>query len=187
MSDYGNISMYCWILSGYLVIRNNAYCENILENLLNNYQKEIPPTNILARVFFPQLRLQELLDLHKDLGRELEKVKVSYIEIGSVFEKFQDRFLVNCLVLSKMDNMKQFLADQRAENEDIRELVEKLQYEAARKELTEEDYNNKLESKEFFGLKKSQPPYHFAHHKSLHSSSIFSKLFCPQTPFPSLK
>lgn len=103
-----------------MITNNQQFIEKILENLLNNFEKKIPRNNILAVRLFPQLRLQELLDLHKDLARELEKVKVSYIEIGPVFESFQDRYLVFCLVTAKTALMREFLADQMADNEDVR-------------------------------------------------------------------
>ena len=103
-----------------MMTNNQIFIEKVLSNLLFNYEKKIPKNNVLALHLFPELRLQELLDLHEDLGRELEKVKVSYIEIGSVFKNFQDRYLVFCLVTSKTDLMREFLADQMANNEDIK-------------------------------------------------------------------
>ena len=103
-----------------MITNNQSFTEKILINLLYNYEKKIPKNNVLALHLFPALRLQELLDLHEDLGRELEKVKVSYIEIGQLFKNFQDRYLVFCLVTSKTDLMREFLADQMANNEDIR-------------------------------------------------------------------
>ena len=103
-----------------MITNNQIFSEKILANLLYNYERKIPKNNVLALHLFPELRLQELLDLHEDFGREMEKVKVSYIEIGSVFKNFQDRYLVFCLVTSKTDLMREFLADQMANNEDIR-------------------------------------------------------------------
>ena len=103
-----------------MITNNQIFTEKVLSNLLFNYEKKIPKNNVLALHLFPELRLQELLDLHEDLGREIEKVKVSYIEIGSVFTNFQDRYLVFCLVTSKTELMREFLADQMANNEDIR-------------------------------------------------------------------
>lgn len=132
-----------------LISNNQHYTEKVLENLLNNYEKKTRKNCILAKLLFPQLRLQELVDLHKDLGRGLEKVQVSYIEIGSVFARLQERFLVYCLVVSRMTHMKQFLADQRWSDENIQQLVETLQCKAARAELTDEEFKRKLESKEF--------------------------------------
>ena len=103
-----------------MITNNQSFTEKILINLLYNYEKKIPKNNVLASHLFPELRLQELLDLHEDFGREMEKIKVSYIEIGPLFKDFQDRFLVFCLVTSKIDLMRQFLADQMANNKDIR-------------------------------------------------------------------
>ena len=102
-----------------MITNNQVFKEKILVNLMNNYEKKIPRNNVLARLF-PELRLQELLRLHEDFGREMENVKVSYIEIGSVFKNFQDRYLVFCLVTSKIELMREFLADQMANNEDIK-------------------------------------------------------------------
>ena len=132
-----------------LISNNQHFTEKVLENLLNNYERKTPKDSILAKLLFPKLRLQELVDLHKDLGRELEKVQVSYIEIGSVFAGLQERFLVYCLVVSRMAHMREFLADYRANDEDIQRLVETLQYKAARAELTAEEYKRKLKAREF--------------------------------------
>ena len=132
-----------------LISNNQHFTEKVLENLLNNYERKTPKNCILAKLLFPKLKLQELVDLHKDLGRELEKVQVSYIEIGPVFAKLQERFLVYGLVASRLDDMREFLADYRASDEDIKRLVETLQYKAARAELTAEEFKTKLKSKEF--------------------------------------
>ena len=48
-----------------------------------------------------------------------------------------------------MADMREFLADYRASDEDIKRLVETLQYKAARAELTAEEFKTKLKSKEF--------------------------------------
>ena len=66
------------------------------------------------------MKLSELIELHKDFESELEIVKVSYEEIGSVFEKFRDRFLLYCDVVSKIQLMMRFLADQKENNPDVR-------------------------------------------------------------------
>lgn len=66
------------------------------------------------------MKLSELIELHKDFESELEIVKVSYEEIGSVFEKFRDRFLLYCAVVSKIQLMMRFLADQKENNPDVR-------------------------------------------------------------------
>ena len=132
-----------------LISNNQHFTEKVLENLLNNYEKETRKNCILAKLLFPQLRLQELVDLHKEFGRELEKVQVSYMEIGSVFARLQERFLVYCLVVSRMTHMKQFLADQLSNDKDIQQMVETLQLKAARAELTAEEFKRKLELKEF--------------------------------------
>ena len=66
------------------------------------------------------MKLSELIELHKDFESELEIVKVSYEEIGSVFEKFRDRFLLYCYVVSKIQLMMRFLADQKENNPDVR-------------------------------------------------------------------
>ena len=122
-----------------LISNNQLFTEKVLENLLNNYEKETPKNSILAKLLFPQLRLKELVDLHKDLGRELEKVLVSYIEIGSVFARFQERFLIYCLVTSKIAQIREFLADYRENDEDINQLVKTLEFKAAQAELTDEE------------------------------------------------
>lgn len=103
-----------------MITNNQSFTEKVVSNLLFNYEKKLPKNNVLALHLFPGLRLKELLDLHEDFGREMEKVKVSYIEIGPVFKSFQDRFLVYCSVTSQTDLMREFLADQMASNEDIR-------------------------------------------------------------------
>ena len=66
------------------------------------------------------MKLSELIELHKDFESELEIVKVSYEEIGSVFEKFRERFLLYCDVVSKIQLMMRFLADQKENNPDVR-------------------------------------------------------------------
>ena len=103
-----------------LISHNKDFITDVLDNLLNNFQKKLPVGNILSQKLFPYLKIRELLDLHKDLARDLEILPVSYIEIGKIFVKFQDRWLVFCSVTALNEVMREFLADQMANNEKLR-------------------------------------------------------------------
>ena len=88
--------------------------------MLINFSEKLPKNNLLAIQVFPVLNLPELLDLHKDLAKEFDLVSVSNIEIGSVFEGYQDRYLIMCPVIARITLIKEFLADQMANNPQIR-------------------------------------------------------------------
>ena len=102
-----------------LITHNKYFIEQILENLLKNFYEKMP-ANILTRKLFPLMKIHQLLDLHRDLARELEVVRVSYVEIGRVFDSFQDRYLVFCSVTAKANLMRQFLVDQMVSSEQLR-------------------------------------------------------------------
>ena len=103
-----------------LINHNLEFIEDVLENLLNNFQKKLPVGNILSQKLFPHLKIKKILAIHKDLARDLEILPVSYIEIGNIFANFQDRYLVFCSVTALNDLMREFLADQMANNEKLR-------------------------------------------------------------------
>ena len=103
-----------------LIKHNKDFIADVLENLFNNFQKKLPVGNILSQKLFPHLKIPELLDLHRDLARDLEILPVSYIEIGNIFLKFQDRYLVFCTVTALNEVMREFLADQMANNDKLR-------------------------------------------------------------------
>ena len=103
-----------------LINHNQDFIADVLENLFNNFQKKLPVGNILSQKLFPHLKITELLDLHRDLARDLEILPVSYIEIGNIFVKFQDRYLVFCSVTALNEVMREFLADQMANNDKLR-------------------------------------------------------------------
>ena len=103
------------------MIQNNInFICKVLQNLLINFSEKLPKNNLLAIQVFPVLNLPELLDLHKDLAKEFDLVSVSNIEIGSVFEGYQDRYLIMCPVIARITLIKEFLADQMANNPQIR-------------------------------------------------------------------
>ena len=103
------------------MIQNNiTFICKVLQNLMLNFSEKLPKNNMLAIQVFPELNLPELLNLHKDLEREFAIVSVSNIEIGSVFERFQDRYLIMCPVVARVTLIKEFLADQMANNSRIR-------------------------------------------------------------------
>ena len=106
-----------------MIQNNENFIYKVLQNLLINFSGKLPKNNLLALQVFPELNITELLDLHKDLAKELEIVSVSNIEIGSVFEKFQDRYLIMCPVIAKITLIKEFLADQMANNPNSRLVV----------------------------------------------------------------
>ena len=103
-----------------MIQNNKNFIHKVLQNLLMNFSEKLPKSNLLAIQVFPELNLPELLSLHQDLAREFEFVQVSNIEIGSVFERFQDRYLIMCPVIARITLIKEFLADQMANNPRIR-------------------------------------------------------------------
>ena len=129
-----------------LINHNKKFISDILENLLNNFQEKMPP-NVLTRVLFPLMKVRQLLALHLQLEAELEKVRVSDVELGGVFVSLQHRYLLFCTLTARTEAMREFLADQMANNDQLRfgsrtlsnhrflnktfrELVERLQSEA---------------------------------------------------------
>ena len=103
-----------------LIKNNKDFIEEVLENLLNNFQKKLPAGNILSQKLFPRLKIKEILDIHTDLAKDLEILPISYIEIGNIFVKYQDRYLAFCSVTALNEVMREFLADQLANNEKLR-------------------------------------------------------------------
>ena len=72
---------------------NNNYLEDCLLNLLINFVNK--NTNPLLRdKFFPELKIQELTDLHINLREDLKFVEVDFKKIGEVFKKYEKDFPV---------------------------------------------------------------------------------------------
>ena len=117
---------------------NKSFIKRVLQNLKTNFVEK-NTNSLLHKNFFPELRINELLLLHEDIDKEFEKMKISYIQVGSIFEMFRDRFLIYCAVSSKLKTMQEFLADQMANNINIRETISELEISAAKSMLVKDD------------------------------------------------
>ena len=120
---------------------NKSYIKRVLKNLKNNF-KEKCSDSLLCENFFPTLRTDDLLLLHEDLDKEFEAMKVSHIKIGSIFENFQDKFLIYCSINSKLKTVQEFLADQMANNINTRECVSELEKSASKSFETKDNRQN---------------------------------------------
>ena len=98
---------------------HSSYLHRVLISLRDNFQ-ERNEDPLLENNFFPHLRLAELISLHKDLDTELEILEVCHDEVGRVFERFRDRFLVYCQVNEKAQPLLQFLVNQMETSKEIR-------------------------------------------------------------------
>ena len=98
---------------------HSSYLHRVLLSLRDNFQ-ERNEDPLLENNFFPHLRLAELISLHKDLDTELEILEVCHDEVGRVFERFRDRFLVYCQVNEKAQPLLQFLVNQMETSKEIR-------------------------------------------------------------------
>ena len=110
---------------------NKSFIKRVLQNLKINFVEK-NTNSLLRNNFFPSLKIDELLLLHEDIDKEFEAMKISYIKVGSIFENFQDRFLIYCSVSSKLKTMQEFPADQMANNVEIRESISELEKSSAK-------------------------------------------------------
>ena len=102
-----------------LLQRHTSYLHRVLISLRDNFQ-ERNEDPLLAENFFPFLRLDDLIRLHTELDNELQILEVCHDEVGRVFEKFRDRFLVYCQVMEKSQSLLQFLVNQTETSKEIR-------------------------------------------------------------------
>lgn len=110
-------------------ILNNNYLEDCLLNILINFVNK--NTNPLLRDnFFPELRIQELTDLHMNLREDLKFVEVDFKKIGEVFNKYEADFLKYCPVVAKMKTLTEFFKDKMSHNEDVINEVNSLKEES---------------------------------------------------------
>ena len=98
---------------------HKSYLNRVLISLRDNFQ-EHNEDPLLEANFFPHLRLEDLISLHKDLDTELEILEICHDEVGGVFERFRDRFLVYCQVSEKSHQLLQFLVNQLETSAEIR-------------------------------------------------------------------
>ena len=117
---------------------NKSSIKRVLQNLKTNFVEK-NTNSLLRNNFFPSLKIDELLLLHEDIDKEFEAMKISYIKVGSIFETFQDRFLIYCSVSSKLKTMQEFLADQMANNIEIRESISELEKSASKSIVAKDD------------------------------------------------
>eukprot|EP00092_Neocalanus_flemingeri_P013360 GFUD01014404.1.p1 GENE.GFUD01014404.1~~GFUD01014404.1.p1 ORF type:complete len:1194 (+),score=272.25 GFUD01014404.1:67-3648(+) len=129
---------------------NQSFIKRVLKNLKTNFVEKNTNT-LLCENFFPSLKINNLLLLHEDLDKEFETMNVSYINIGSIFENFRDKFLIYCSVSSKLKTMQEFLADQMANNIDIRESISGLE-KSAGKSIVGKDDRNVCKIQELMGM-----------------------------------
>ena len=106
---------------------NNNFLENCLINILINFVNK--NTNPLLRdKFFPELKIQELTDLHRNLREDLKFVEVDFKKIGEVFNKYEKDFLIYCPVIAKLRTLSEFLKDKMTHDKSLkRNLLELIQ------------------------------------------------------------
>ena len=110
-------------------VLNNNYLEDCLINILINFVNK--NTNSLLRDnFFPELQIQELTDLHRNLRDDLKFVEVDFKKIGEVFNKYEEDFLKYCPVVAKMKTLTEFFKDKMSHNEDVINEVNSLKIES---------------------------------------------------------
>ena len=108
---------------------NQNYLDDCLINILINFvNKNKNP--LLRDKFFPELKIQELTDLHRNLGEDLKFVEVDYKRIGEVFKKYETDFLIYCEVIAKIKNLTEFFKDKMSHNEEVIKEVDSLMKES---------------------------------------------------------
>ena len=75
---------------------------------------------ISGEQYFKSFRVSELIRIHKQLDEEFQLLGVSYKEIGNIFEKFKERFLIYCEVIAAGKPRQDFLSEQKDYNDSVR-------------------------------------------------------------------
>ena len=78
---------------------NRKIMDNVLRELKKSGESTAPGHNFLREKVFPGLRMDALLERHKQVGDILEDIQYSYTDLGSAFERIQGLFLAYSEVL----------------------------------------------------------------------------------------
>jgi len=83
---------------------------------VENYKNENQEW-VLDQQLFKSFQVSRLIKIHTDLDREFEILKLSYKEIGNIFQRFQDRFLVYCEISAALKPITYFFKEQMTYND----------------------------------------------------------------------
>ena len=123
---------------------NNNYLEDCLLNILINFVN-VNTNPLLRDKFFPELNIQKLTDLHRNLRDDLKFVEADFKKIGEVFQKYEEDFLQYCPVVAKMKTLSEFFKDKMSSNEEVINAVNSMKTESMKsgvnKELKEDLYD----------------------------------------------
>ena len=97
---------------------NEHYIDDCLLNILNNFVRK-NHNSLLGNKFFPELKIEELTDLHLNLKEDLKFVELDFRKIGEVFKKYENDFLIYCEVLAKMKTLMEFFKEKMSHNEEV--------------------------------------------------------------------
>ena len=99
-----------------------------LINLKENYVEKTD-SYFLKRHFFSHLQVDELIDLHTELAKEIEHLKFDYKRISLMFQMFEEKFLVYGEVLAKCFSVIENFQNIMAFNPELKEEMKRLKRE----------------------------------------------------------
>ena len=123
---------------------NNNYLEDCLINILINFVNKNTNT-LLKDKFFPELKIQELTDLHRNLREDLKIVEVDFKKIGKVFKKYEKDFLIYCEIIAKIKTLTEFFKDKMSHNEEVINEVDSLMKESIKSGVNKKLMENLVE------------------------------------------
>ena len=123
---------------------NNNYLEDCLINILINFVNKNTNT-LLKDKFFPELKIQELTDLHRNLREDLKIVEVDFKKIGKVFKKYEKDFLIYCEIIAKIKTLTEFFKDKMSHNEEVINEVDSLMKESIKSGVNKRLMENLVE------------------------------------------
>ena len=108
-----------------LITVNQNYMEFCLENLQENFIAKCR-NRFLNKTFFSLFKIENLLQLHRSLGSELESLQKNPSQISNVFRKMEPKFLIYCHLIAKQQDALDFLKEKKKTNPDVKEEVDRL-------------------------------------------------------------
>ena len=109
---------------------NDRFISDVLRPLESFEAKNT--SHVLGKQFFPVFQVGKLLELHRKLKHDFEKLPYEYTLIGPTFEGLKKEWLVYCQIATKAKNAIDLYADQVSANTDVQKMIEEVERKAER-------------------------------------------------------
>ena len=96
-----------------VVKTNKKYLDDVLIKLKNDFEDKNQDV-LLQENLFPNVFLDDLIELHQELDKEFQILTVRFAEFYNIFYRLRKKMLIYCYFMEQMEKVVRFVADLEA-------------------------------------------------------------------------